>query len=84
MACGAPVIASNIPALAETTGGAARLFDPRNADDLAQKIIELLDDENARHELSLAGQRRAAEFSWEQTAQQTLRVYQEALRRYRG
>ncbi len=82
MACGAPVIASRIPALTETTGEAALLFDPQNADELAQKILELLADENARRKLSTAGQQRAAEFSWANTARLTWNVYEEALRRF--
>jgi glycosyltransferase involved in cell wall biosynthesis len=87
MACGAPVIASRIPAIEETTGGAALLFDPRSVGELAQKILELLDDEdgeNARRALATAGQRRAAEFSWENTARLTWNVYEEALRRFRA
>ncbi|HEY2972208.1 MAG TPA: glycosyltransferase family 1 protein [Pyrinomonadaceae bacterium] len=82
MACGAPVIASRTPALEETTGGAALLFDPQNADELAQKILELLADENARRKLSTAGQQRAAEFSWANTARLTWNVYENALRRF--
>ena len=81
MACGAPVIASRIAALTETTGDAAWLFDPRSVADLAVKILELLGDENARRELSSAGQRRAAEFSWDRTARETMQVYVEAVRR---
>ena len=79
MACGAPVLASRIPALEETTGGAAQLFDPNNARELTQQILELLENENARLELSTAGKQRAREFSWEHTARLTLAVYQEAL-----
>jgi glycosyltransferase involved in cell wall biosynthesis len=85
MACGAPVIASRIPAIAEITGEAALLFDPRSANELTQRIFELYDDngeENARRKFSTAGQRRAAEFSWETTARLTWNVYQEALRRF--
>jgi len=82
MACGAAVIASRIPALEETTGAAALLFDPKNISELTRNILELLDNENARRELAAAGQRRAAEFSWEKTAQLTWNVYQEALRRF--
>lgn len=82
MACGAPVIASRIPSHEETTGDAALLFDPRSVADLAQKILELLGDENARRELSIAGQRRAAEFSWEKTARLTWNVYEYALRQF--
>ena len=83
MACGAPVIASRIPALEETTGAAALLFDPKSVSELTRNILELLDNENARRELAAAGQRRAAEFSWEKTARLTWNVYEEALRRFR-
>jgi len=85
MACGAPVIASHISALAETTGDAALLFDPRSVGALTQEILELLDGEtreNLRRALSTAGQRRAAEFSWERTAHETLQVYAEAVKRF--
>jgi len=68
MACGAPVIASRIAALEDTTGGAALLFDPGNVDELKQKVLEVLTDASARPQLSAIGQRRAAEFSWENTA----------------
>jgi glycosyltransferase involved in cell wall biosynthesis len=84
MACGAAVIASRIPALEETTGAAALLFDPKSVSELARNILELIDNENARRQLAAAGQRRAAEFSWDRTAQQTLQVYAEAVRRFAG
>jgi glycosyltransferase involved in cell wall biosynthesis len=79
MACGAPVITSRIPALAETTGDAALLFDHTSANDLAQKILVLVGDEKAREKLSNAGLQRVSEYSWERTAQLTLAVYTKAL-----
>jgi glycosyltransferase involved in cell wall biosynthesis len=82
MACGAAVIASRIPALEETTGAAALLFDPNSVSELTLNILQLLDNENARRELAAAGQRRAAEFSWEKTARLTWNVYQEAVSRF--
>lgn len=87
MACGAPVVASRTPAITETTGGAALLFDPRNVQELTRCILELLDDaagagENARRQLSTAGQQRAAEFSWEKTARLTWSVYETAQERF--
>jgi alpha-1,3-rhamnosyl/mannosyltransferase len=82
MACGAPVIAGRIPSIVETTGGAALLFDPADTHELARRIVELLRDEGARRKLSEAGLRRAAGFSWEQTARLTREVYGEALRRF--
>src|SRR6185503_13211914 len=85
MACGAPVIASRIAAIEETTGKAALLFDPRSAKELTKRILELYEDnggENARRTFSTAGQKRAAEFTWETTARLTWNVYHEALRRF--
>ncbi|HEX8137143.1 MAG TPA: glycosyltransferase family 1 protein [Pyrinomonadaceae bacterium] len=81
MQCGAPVITSNIEAIVETVGTAARLVPPTDAQALAQAITELLRDEAARSRLSQAGRERAAGFTWERTAQLTLDVYREALKR---
>jgi glycosyltransferase involved in cell wall biosynthesis len=83
MSCGAPVVAGNTAAVAEVTGGAARLFDPLDADGLARLLLQLLDDDAARRALSEAGLRRAAQFSWAHTARATLDVYAEALKRSR-
>ncbi|MGH9927994.1 MAG: glycosyltransferase family 4 protein [Pyrinomonadaceae bacterium] len=85
MACGAPVIVSDIPALAEMAGEAALLFDPRSASELTAKILLLLEGEardNLRRALSTAGRQRAAQFSWERTARETLQVYAEARQRF--
>ena len=81
MACGAPVLMSRIPALAEWGGAAARLFDPTDADDLARALVEVVGDEAARRRLAEAGLRHAAGFTWERAARLTLEVYDEALKR---
>ena len=83
MACGAPVVASAIPALKETTKGGALLFDPQRPADLAEKLEHLLSDENARLKLAAEGQRRAAEFSWGRAARETLDVYAQALKNFK-
>jgi glycosyltransferase involved in cell wall biosynthesis len=83
MNCGAPVVAGRTAAVAEVTGGAARLFDPLDADALARALLELLEDDAARRALAQAGLARAAHFSWERTARATLAVYAEALKRSR-
>lgn len=79
MACGAPVIASRIPALIETLGENARLVDPLDENALAGSIIELLNDEIARQSLSSAGLRHANNFSWTETARRTLEIYRRVL-----
>jgi len=76
MACGAAVVVSNIPALVESTGGAARLTDPHDADEMAQTISDVLNDDGEREALSNAGCKRADELSWTQTAIKTLQVYE--------
>jgi glycosyltransferase involved in cell wall biosynthesis len=81
MACGAPVITSNTDAIMETVGDAARLVSPTDVRQLADAIMELLDDAAERRRLSNAGLERAAAFSWEESARLTLSVYIEALRR---
>jgi glycosyltransferase involved in cell wall biosynthesis len=83
MGCGAPVVAGDVPAVAEVTGGAARLVNPRDTHALARALLELLDDEAARRTLSDAGLRRAAAFTWQRTARMTLAVYAEAMKRSR-
>ncbi|HEV7377674.1 MAG TPA: glycosyltransferase family 1 protein [Pyrinomonadaceae bacterium] len=82
MACGAPVITSQIPGITETVGTtAARLISPTDIQALARSIIELLENENERRRLSSIGLQRAAQFSWERTARLTLEVYTELLRK---
>ena len=80
MACGAPVIASNIATFQETLGSAAELVEPNDVEALARSIVEILDDEDRRRKLSRRGLERAPKFSWERTARLTLEAYREVLR----
>ncbi len=81
MACGAPVITTNIPAITETVGSAAVLVSPTDVQALTKSITEVLTDPNQRQRLAEAGVRQAAQFSWEKTAKATLEVYLEAMKR---
>jgi len=78
MAAGTPVVASNRGALPEVTAGAALLVDPRPAP-LAEALGTILGDPGLQARLREAGLTRAAAFSWDRTAAQTLAVYREAL-----
>jgi glycosyltransferase involved in cell wall biosynthesis len=82
MACGAPVVAGDIPAIREVVGAAARLVCTDGPIDLTRSLIELLDSESARAALSVAGLKRAAEFSWASTATTSKHVYAEASERF--
>jgi glycosyltransferase involved in cell wall biosynthesis len=76
MACACPVASSNAAALPETTGDAARLFDPRDPRAIADGLLEVLASPGPWVERGLA---RAASFSWDETARGTDAVYRELL-----
>jgi glycosyltransferase involved in cell wall biosynthesis len=85
MACGAAVVASRIPVIEETAGAeAARLVPPTDAEGLAGALAELLSDDDARSRLAARGRERAATFTWERTARQTLEVYERVVAERRG
>ena len=77
MACGAPVVCSNASSLPEVVGDAAVLVDARNAQELGSAIARVLDDAALRDELRAKGIAQAAQFSWERTARETLKVYKQ-------
>jgi len=79
MACGAPVIVSDIPVLREVTGDAAVRVSPLDVQRLAESLVELLRDEGKRAYFSEAGRDRARRFTWEKTAKLTLDVYREVM-----
>jgi glycosyltransferase involved in cell wall biosynthesis len=82
MACGTPVLAANTSALPEVAGGleqgggeaAALLLDPLDEAGMAAALQELAEDAGLREVLRVRGLTRAAEFSWERSARETLRV----------
>jgi glycosyltransferase involved in cell wall biosynthesis len=78
MACGAPVVASNVSSLPEVVGDAAILVNPENVFDIARGIRDVLLDETLRQEMIRRGRLQASRFSWERTAQQVLEIYLEA------
>ncbi|HEX7593459.1 MAG TPA: glycosyltransferase family 1 protein [Anaerolineae bacterium] len=75
MACGAPVICSNTSSLPEVVDDAALLIDPHSVDEMAVAIERVLSDAALRDELRAKSLARAAQFSWERTARETLAVY---------
>ncbi len=75
MACATPVVASNTSCLPEVVGDAALTADPRDPEDMASCICRILDDQGLAAELSRMGLQRAAKFSWQRSAKETLSVY---------
>ncbi|QDV54109.1 glycosyltransferase family 4 protein [Rosistilla oblonga] len=75
MACGTPVVCSNVTSLPEVAGGAAVLVDT-DPDSIAEGLLRVLQDESLRDTLAAAGLVRAADFSWEATAAKVQQVLQ--------
>ncbi len=81
---GCPVFASSCAALREVAGSAGYFFDPENVDELAELLIAAGDDSIVDRENKIAaGHRRADYFSWENTATQTIKVYEDLLKQDR-
>ncbi|MCC7243824.1 MAG: glycosyltransferase family 4 protein [Acidobacteria bacterium] len=81
MACGTPVITSNVSSLPEVAGDAALLVDPYDTDAIADGIRRVLDDDTLRQELVALGLARARQFSWADSVARIREVYREVLAR---
>ncbi|MBN1483180.1 MAG: glycosyltransferase family 4 protein [Chloroflexia bacterium] len=77
MACGVPVVAANTSSLPEVVGEAGLLVDPLDEAALAAAVQRLLQEPGLRGELRQRGLARAAGFSWERCARETLAVLEE-------
>jgi glycosyltransferase involved in cell wall biosynthesis len=77
MACGAPVITSNAPALIEITNDAA--LHANGVEDLTNAMRSVLDDEPLRATLASRGIARSKRFTWRSCAEKTLNVYRALL-----
>jgi alpha-1,3-rhamnosyl/mannosyltransferase len=80
MASGVPVLTSATSSLREIAEGAAWLVDPLSVTSIADGLRQLLCDETLRAKLRQLGLERARQFSWRQTAEATLRVYEQVTR----
>lgn len=78
MAAGAPIACSGTTAMPEVVEDAGLIFDPYNADDIAQKIIRLVEDGDLRKTLAERGLVRSKLFRWSVTAERTLDVLRDA------
>ncbi len=78
MACGAPVVASDLPALREVAAHAALFYSPGDAQGLREQLGRVLAGDALRASMVEQGSRRAQEFSWGAAAQSLLGLIQEA------
>jgi glycosyltransferase involved in cell wall biosynthesis len=75
MACGTPVIVSNVSSLPEVVGDAALLIDPAQDEEITVALWRVLTDDALAASMREKGLQRAASFSWERAAHQTMAVY---------
>jgi len=78
MACGVPTVVSNSSCLPEVSGGVLRYFSPTEPEEMAEIVSLAIHDSLERQRLREAGLKRAAEFSWRRTGEQTLAVLMDA------
>jgi glycosyltransferase involved in cell wall biosynthesis len=79
MACGTTVVCSNASSLPEVVGDAALMVDPYDVEALAEAMHRVLSDPDLADDLRQRGLERAAGFTWERTARETVEVYREVL-----
>lgn len=80
MACGTPVITSNVTSLPEVVGDAGMLVNPYSVDEIAEAIYKVVSDRELREGMRRKGLERAKLFSWERAARETLQILEEAYR----
>jgi glycosyltransferase involved in cell wall biosynthesis len=81
LARGVPSVVAETSSLPEVVGDAALLHPPGDQEALADALLRLVEDDALRAELRRRGPERAARFSWERAARETLAVYREAISR---
>ena len=79
MACGTPVITSNVSSLPEVGGDAVIYCNPYDVEDIKNKIEMVLNDENLQKQMIEKGLKRTKLFTWEKAAKEHLKVFKKVL-----
>ncbi len=80
MACGTPVITSNISSMPEISGDNALLVDPLKVEDISKKLKMLMEDNQLRKDFIKKGLNHVKKFTWEKTSKQTFQVYMDMIK----
>lgn len=80
MACGTPVITSNVSSMPEVGGSAVLYVNPEDSEDISNKLFDLTRDKNLREIMIKKGFEQAKKFTWKKCAEETLDVYDRVLR----
>ncbi|MGL4875305.1 MAG: glycosyltransferase family 4 protein [Clostridium sp.] len=75
MSCKTPVISSNVTSIPEVTDDAALLINPNKAEEISKALITILNNTQLKSDLTIKGYEKSLQFSWRQTAKQTLDAY---------
>ena len=79
MACGAPVVTSNVTSLPEVVGDAGLMVDPTDVQALSDALARVLNDDALRAEMQAKSLARACEFTWQKTAARTMESYRKVI-----
>jgi glycosyltransferase involved in cell wall biosynthesis len=79
MACGTPVLTSNVSSLPEVAGDAALTVDPTDLDAIIAGLNRLMDDQTLRADFIARGMAHARNFTWDRSAQQLREIYMRLL-----
>lgn len=79
MSCGTPVLSSNVSSIPEVVEDAGILIDPYDTSNLMESLAKILNNETLKDQLSTAGLRRASQYSWQKTAKETLKTYEQII-----
>jgi len=79
MACGCPVVVSNIASLPEVCGDAAYYVDPYNIESIAEGMYKVLTNESLRQSLIQKGLKQTKLFSWEKSSREHIKIFEEVL-----
>jgi glycosyltransferase involved in cell wall biosynthesis len=75
MACGRAVVCANTSSMPEVADGAAILFDPQSKSEMVRALADILLDNELRTRMERLGLQRAAQFTWNRTAERTMELY---------
>jgi len=79
-ACGAPVVVSDIPVFREVLGDSAMFVNPEKPEEIAEGINVVLTDTGLREKIIVRSRERARNYSWERSAKETMRLYDEVMK----
>jgi glycosyltransferase involved in cell wall biosynthesis len=74
-ATGTPAIVSDVSSVPEIAGGAAKMINPLDVNDISKAMLDFAKDENLRNEYRQKGLEQVKNFTWEKCAQETLKIY---------